>query len=179
MGARRRVLEGSQLYLDQALAERGRRDEDPAANCDALGDLVDPAIKRAAGRAEKPVVLADSRTAEGTRAAFGGDLPRRCLFDEDRIPESNPNTSQALVNADRHAMQWLKTASIDDIIKSLPPAYYKSDEKLYRHGKSLEEKPFRAPMGRLHHRRKPPGNVLEVPLRFWNRLCGRPKSTSA
>jgi NitT/TauT family transport system substrate-binding protein len=34
-------------------------------------------------------------------------------------------------------MQWLKTASIDDIIKSLPPAYYKSDEALYR--ESLEK----------------------------------------
>jgi NitT/TauT family transport system substrate-binding protein len=33
-------------------------------------------------------------------------------------------------------MQWLKTASIDDIIKSLPPEYYQADEKLYR--KSLE-----------------------------------------
>ena len=34
-------------------------------------------------------------------------------------------------------MQWLKTASIDDIIKSLPPEYYQADEKLYR--KSLEK----------------------------------------
>ena len=34
-------------------------------------------------------------------------------------------------------MQWLRTASIDDIIKSLPPEYYQADEKLYR--KSLEK----------------------------------------
>ena len=46
--------------------------------------------------------------------------------------KANPNTSQAITNAIVHAMQWLKTASIDDIIKSLPPSYYKSDEKLYR-----------------------------------------------
>jgi NitT/TauT family transport system substrate-binding protein len=39
---------------------------------------------------------------------------------------------QAITNAVVHAMQWLKTASIDDIMKSLPPAYYKSDERLYR-----------------------------------------------
>ena len=46
--------------------------------------------------------------------------------------KANPNTVQAITNAVVHAMQWLKTASIDDIIKSLPPAYYKSDEALYR-----------------------------------------------
>jgi NitT/TauT family transport system substrate-binding protein len=34
-------------------------------------------------------------------------------------------------------MQWLKTASIDEIIKSLPVEYYQADEKLYR--KSLEK----------------------------------------
>jgi NitT/TauT family transport system substrate-binding protein len=34
-------------------------------------------------------------------------------------------------------MQWLHTASIDDIIKSLPKDYYQADEALYR--KSLEK----------------------------------------
>ena len=29
-------------------------------------------------------------------------------------------------------MQWLKSASIDEIIASLPPEYYKSNESVYR-----------------------------------------------
>ena len=31
-----------------------------------------------------------------------------------------------------HAMQWLKTASINDIMSSLPPAYYRGNEAIYR-----------------------------------------------
>ena len=53
------------------------------------------------------------------------------LFRSDFL-KANPNTSQAITNAIVHAMQWLKTASIDDIIRSLPPSYYRSDEALYR-----------------------------------------------
>src|SRR6202034_3042029 len=102
---------------------------------DALVNL-DPAINALLDGGEA-VVLADSRTAEGTRAAFGGDYLADCLFAKTEFLRANPNTSQAIVNAVVHAMQWLKTASIDDIIKSLPPAYYKSDEKLYR--ESLEK----------------------------------------
>jgi NitT/TauT family transport system substrate-binding protein len=102
---------------------------------DALVNL-DPAINALVGGGDA-FILSDSRTAEGTKAAFGGDYLADCLFVKTEFLKANPNTSQALTNAVVHAMQWLKTASIDDIIKSLPPAYYKSDEKLYR--ESLEK----------------------------------------
>jgi NitT/TauT family transport system substrate-binding protein len=82
-------------------------------------------------------VLADSRTEEGTFAAFGGPYLADCLYAKIDFVKANPNTAQAIANAVVHAMQWLKTASIDDIIKSLPPEYYQADEKLYR--KSLEK----------------------------------------
>ena len=83
------------------------------------------------------VVLADSRTEEGTRAAFGGPYLADCLYAKIDFVKANPNTTQAIANAIVHAMQWLRTASIDEIIKSLPPDYYQADEKLYR--KSLEK----------------------------------------
>jgi NitT/TauT family transport system substrate-binding protein len=102
---------------------------------DALVNL-DPAINALVDGGDA-VVLSDSRTDEGTKAAFGGDYLADCLFAKTEFLKANPNTSQAIVNAMVHAMQWLKTASTDDIIKSLPPAYYKSDEKLYR--ESLEK----------------------------------------
>jgi sulfonate transport system substrate-binding protein len=47
------------------------------------------------------------------------------------LGKANSNTSQATANAIVHAMQWLKTALIDDIIKSLALEYYKADEKTY------------------------------------------------
>ena len=90
---------------------------------DALVNL-DPAINTLVEGGDA-VVLTDSRTAEGTHQAFGGGYLADCLMVKNDFLKANPNTVQALTNA-------MKTASIDDIMKSLPPAYYKSDEKLYR-----------------------------------------------
>ena len=97
---------------------------------DALVNL-DPAINALIDGGDA-VVLVDSRTKQGTKDAFGGDYLSDCLMVKTDFLKANPNTSQAITNAIVHAMQWLKTASIDDIMKSLPPAYYKSDERLYR-----------------------------------------------
>jgi NitT/TauT family transport system substrate-binding protein len=96
---------------------------DPAINAMVDGGLGD--------------VLADSRTEEGTEAAFGGPYLADCLYAKIDFVKANPNTAQAIANAIVHAMQWLKTASIDEIIRSLPVEYYQADEKLYR--KSLEK----------------------------------------
>src|SRR3984885_6934164 len=97
---------------------------------DALVNL-DPAINALVDGGDA-VVLSDSRTDEGTKDAFSGDYLSDCLMVKNDFLKANPNTVQAITNAIVHAMQWLKTASIDDIMKSLPPAYYKSDERLYR-----------------------------------------------
>jgi NitT/TauT family transport system substrate-binding protein len=102
---------------------------------DAIVNL-DPAINALIDGGDA-VVLVDARTREGTVAAFGGAYLADCLYVKTEFLKANPNTSQALANAIVHAMQWLKTASIDEIIKSLPPDYYKANEKLYR--KSLED----------------------------------------
>jgi len=102
---------------------------------DAIVNL-DPAINAIVDSGEG-VVLADSRTEEGTKAAFGGPYLADCLYAKIDFVRANPNTAQAIANAIVHAMQWLHTASIDDIIKSLPSEYYQADEQLYR--KSLEK----------------------------------------
>ena len=102
---------------------------------DAIVNL-DPAINAVLDGGDA-VILADSRTEEGTVAAFGGPYLADCLYAKIDFVKANPNTTQAIANAIVHAMQWLKTASIDEIIKSLPPEYYQADEKLYR--KSLEK----------------------------------------
>jgi sulfonate transport system substrate-binding protein len=102
---------------------------------DAIVNL-DPAITALVDGGDA-VVLSDSRTEEGTKAAFGGPYLADCLYAKTEFVKANPNTAQAIANAIVHAMQWLHTASIDEIIKSLPPDYYQADEKLYR--KSLEQ----------------------------------------
>lgn len=102
---------------------------------DAIVNL-DPAINALIDGGDA-VVLVDARTEKGTVAAFGGAYLADCLYVKTEFLKANPNTSQALANAIVHAMQWLKTASIDEIIKSLPPDYYRANEALYR--KSLED----------------------------------------
>jgi NitT/TauT family transport system substrate-binding protein len=114
--------------LSAVAAMRSGQELDAAVNLDpAINSLID------GGDA---VVLVDARTKEGTDAAFGGAYLADCLYVKSEFLKANPNTSQALANAIVHAMQWLHTASIDDIIKSLPPDYYQANEALYR--KSLE-----------------------------------------
>ena len=97
---------------------------------DALVNL-DPAITELVDHGEA-TILVDSRTAEGSREAFGGDYLADCLTVKTDFLKANPKTAQAITNAVVHAMQWLKTASIDDIIAILPKEYYRADEKVYR-----------------------------------------------
>ncbi|HKS87157.1 MAG TPA: ABC transporter substrate-binding protein [Pseudolabrys sp.] len=97
---------------------------------DALVNL-DPSINSLVDNGDA-VVLSDSRTEAGTREAFGGPYLADCLMVKNEFLKANPNTSQAIANAIVHAMQWLKTASVDDVIKSLPAEYYRNDEKTYR-----------------------------------------------
>jgi NitT/TauT family transport system substrate-binding protein len=97
---------------------------------DALVNL-DPAITELVDH-DEATVLADSRTAEGSQAAFGGDYLADCLGVKTEFLRTNPNTAQAIANATVRAMQWLKTASIDDIIKILPKEFYKAGEAVYR-----------------------------------------------
>lgn len=102
---------------------------------DAIVNL-DPAITSLTD-AKEVVVLVDSRNAEGSQIAFGGPYLADCLYARTDFVKANPNTAQAVSNALVRAMQWLKTASIDDIVASIPADYYKGDEALYR--KSLEQ----------------------------------------
>ncbi|MBN8956933.1 MAG: ABC transporter substrate-binding protein [Rhizobiales bacterium] len=90
------------------------------------------AAVRSGGELDALVNLDPAISALGSRAAFGGDYLADCLFAKTDFVKANPNTTQAVANAIVHAMQWLKTASVDDIIAVLPPEYYKADEALYR-----------------------------------------------
>lgn len=97
---------------------------------DALSGL-DPTITALAKTGDIKIMI-DSRTREGTDAAFGGDYLSDCLMAKTSFIKEHPKTSQAIVNAIIHAMQWLQTASIDDLIKSTPASYYGAKEAEYR-----------------------------------------------
>ncbi|MCC0002645.1 MAG: ABC transporter substrate-binding protein [Methylobacteriaceae bacterium] len=76
-------------------------------------------------------VIADTRTEAGTRALFGGENPAAVIYSKKAFIDANPNTMQAIVNAEYKALQWLKTASADDVANLVPENYLLGDRKLY------------------------------------------------
>lgn len=77
------------------------------------------------------VVIADSRTEKGTKEIFGGSNPAAVVYLKQDFIEKNPNTVQAIVNAFHKTLKWLETATTDDIVATVPEAYYLGDRSLY------------------------------------------------
>ena len=76
-------------------------------------------------------VVLDTRTEEGTRALFGGSNPAAVLYTKQDFIEKNPRTVQALVNVFYKTLQWLKTATPEDIAATVPEEYLLGDKPLY------------------------------------------------
>jgi NitT/TauT family transport system substrate-binding protein len=78
------------------------------------------------------VVVADTRTEEGTRKVMGfSDLPAAALYAPIDFIKKNPNTVQALTNAIVRALLWLQTATPEQVASTVPPDYLLGDRALY------------------------------------------------
>lgn len=96
---------------------------------DAMSNL-EPSIS-ALTRDGSLTILADTRTEEGTKALFGGTNPAAVLYTKQSFIEANPETAQALVNAFKKALDWLATATPEDVAATVPEEYYLGDKELY------------------------------------------------
>jgi len=96
---------------------------------DAISN-VDPAVSKLEQDGDI-VVLADTRTEQGNMQLFGGTNPAAVLYLKADFAEKYPNTTQHLVNALYRGLQWLKTASVEDVVKTMPEEYYLGDRTLY------------------------------------------------
>lgn len=76
-------------------------------------------------------IVADTRTEEGARALFGAENPAAVIYAKTDFIDANPNTMQAIVNAEYKALQWMKTASPEDVASVVPENYLLGDRKLY------------------------------------------------
>ena len=76
-------------------------------------------------------VLYDTRTEAGTRELFGGSNPAAVIYTKKSFMDANPNTMQAVVNAEYKALQWMKTARPEDIAATVPEEYLLGDKALY------------------------------------------------
>jgi NitT/TauT family transport system substrate-binding protein len=77
------------------------------------------------------IPLIDSRDAEGTKFAYGGDYMLDSLYTTADFIAKNPRTVQAVVNAVVRTMLWVTKAPIEDVIAKVPPQYIK-DKEQYR-----------------------------------------------
>lgn len=96
---------------------------------DAISNL-DPVITKLEADGDI-VVLADTRTTEGTKAIFGGSNPAAVVYIKGDFIDKNPNTVQAIVNVFYKTLLWIAKASPDDIAKTVPEAYHLGDRALY------------------------------------------------
>jgi NitT/TauT family transport system substrate-binding protein len=76
-------------------------------------------------------VIYDTRTEAGTHEVYGGDYPAAVLYMPPSFAEQNPNTTQALVNALVRGLQWLKTATPEQIVEVMPEEYTLGDKEAY------------------------------------------------
>jgi NitT/TauT family transport system substrate-binding protein len=90
----------------------------------------DPLITQLEQRGELRVV-ADTRTLRGTVQVCGGEMPATCLYTPPEWLQKHPNTAQAVANAMVHALKWLQTAGVSDLMKIVPESYFAADRALY------------------------------------------------
>ncbi|MDR7096127.1 ABC transporter substrate-binding protein [Hydrogenophaga laconesensis] len=76
-------------------------------------------------------VVADTRSTRGTAEVFGGPMPSGCLCVPGSFLTQYPRASQALADAMVHALKWLQTAGLSDIIKAVPERHFQGDRALY------------------------------------------------
>lgn len=96
---------------------------------DAMSNL-DPVITKLESDGDV-VVIADSRTEAGNDKIFGGTNPAAVLYLKRDFTEQNPVTTQKLVNAFYKSLQWLKTATPEDVAAVVPEEYLLGDKALY------------------------------------------------
>jgi NitT/TauT family transport system substrate-binding protein len=76
-------------------------------------------------------IVADTRTAEGTQAVYGGPYPAGVLYMTPAFIEKYPRTVQALVDAFRRGLTWIATHSAQDIAKLMPEDYALGNAAVY------------------------------------------------
>ena len=130
------------LYM---MAQAGLKPEDASFIGTGSGNTVIAAVKRgevdAISNADPMInildregavkIVADTRTAEGTQAVYGGPYPAAVLYTTAAFAEKNPNTAQALVTALVRGLKWVQSHSPEEIAKIMPEEYALGNKEIY------------------------------------------------
>jgi len=145
------------LYM---MAQAGLKPEDASFIGTGSGNTVVAAVKRgevdAISNADPMInildregavkIVADTRTAEGTQAVYGGPYPGGVIYATPAYIEKNPQTVQKVVDAFVRGLKWIAGHSAEDIAKLMPEEYALGNLPIYI--KALEvSKPMYSPDG--------------------------------
>jgi NitT/TauT family transport system substrate-binding protein len=78
------------------------------------------------------VVAADSRSLKGTIEVYGGETISGVLYTRQDFIKQNPNTVQAAATAIIRALEWIKKASIDEVMAKVPQEFWARRPELYK-----------------------------------------------
>lgn len=96
------------------------------------GVLVDPAVTQLVARHPDLKILADTRTGEGVREAFGSDTyPAAVLYSHSSWLEENPEAARRLARAIVRTLEWIHTHSAEEIAAKMPENFRGDDPELY------------------------------------------------
>jgi len=99
-------------------------------NLDAIA-VTDPTITELEN-SKDIIVVADSRNLKGTVEVYGGETVSGVVYTRGDFIKQNPNTVQATVTAMIRALEWIKTASIDEVMAKVPQEFWAGRPELYR-----------------------------------------------
>ena len=77
------------------------------------------------------VILADTRTTEGTFKVFGGPYPSASMYTKEEFIKQYPNTVKALTTAMIRTLRWIQTHKPEEIAAAVPEDYYQGSKELY------------------------------------------------
>jgi NitT/TauT family transport system substrate-binding protein len=130
------------LYM---MAQAGLKPEDASFIGTGSGNTVLAAVKRgevdAISNADPMIsileregavkIIADTRTADGAQAVYGGPYPAATLYTTTAFAERNPNTAQALVTALVRGLKWVQSHTPEEIAKVMPEEYALGNKEIY------------------------------------------------
>ena len=76
-------------------------------------------------------LLGDARTLQGTRQLMGGSVPGSSLFAHADFLQQHPDRVKALSDGVVHALKWLQTAGLTDILRTVPASHWMGDRAIY------------------------------------------------
>jgi len=95
--------------------------------------MTDPALAELQARRPKLLILADTRTPEGVRDAFGtSEYPASVLYASTDWLRANTDTAKRLARAMRRTLTWMIGHTADAIANRMPEEHQGSDPLLYR-----------------------------------------------